>query len=184
MPCWPMPVLNPFAFCLEFTLAFEGGYTNRASDPGNWTGGAVGVGVCKGTNFGISAKAYPNLDIINLTREQAAAIYFRDYWTPLRCAEMLVEVALAVFDTAVNLGPHYAIEELQITAGVTADGDIGPVTLAAVRNQSPPHLVGDYLARRIDTYVKLSAEHPEFLSGWTMRTISLAMTVGGLIHAN
>ena len=179
-----MPGADPFAICLEFILSFEGGYTNRASDPGNWTGGATGVGVCKGTNFGISAKAYPDLDIINLTREQAAAIYFRDYWTPLHCGEMPLPVALVMFDTGVNMGLHYAATELQNSAGLPADGDIGPVTLGAVRNQSPPHLVAAYLASRIETYVKLSAEHPEFLSGWTTRVICLAITVGGLVRAN
>lgn len=58
----------------------DGGWTINRNDRGNWTGGAVGKGVLKGTKFGIAANTYPHIDIKNLTREQADAIYIRDYW--------------------------------------------------------------------------------------------------------
>ena len=61
-------------------IGHEGGFCVERTDPGNWTGGAVGRGVLRGTKFGISAAAYPTQDIANLTPEAAATIYRRDYW--------------------------------------------------------------------------------------------------------
>jgi lysozyme family protein len=53
----------------------EGGFTLNPKDSGNWTGGKIGVGELKGSNFGISAAAYPKLDIKNLTREKVRPLY-------------------------------------------------------------------------------------------------------------
>ena len=40
----------------------------------------VRVGSLKGTNFGLSAAAYPHLKLRDLTPEAADAIYRRDDW--------------------------------------------------------------------------------------------------------
>ena len=173
-----------FPNCLEFTLRCEGGYTNNAADPGNWTGGAVGQGTCKGTNFGISAAAYPDLDIINLTRDGAGAIYRRDYWTPLRCGEMPYPVALVVFDTGVNLGVGYAAHQLQHVLDVTPDGVIGPETLAALGKRTVSDVVQSYLVGRTLAYMTLAQRKPEFLEGWVHRAILLSMTEGAILRAD
>jgi lysozyme family protein len=60
--------------------AVEGGLSVDARDPGNWSGGKIHAGELRGTKFGISAAAYPNTDIRNLTAEQAANITKIDYW--------------------------------------------------------------------------------------------------------
>uniref|UniRef100_UPI0039E582BF glycosyl hydrolase 108 family protein n=1 Tax=Klebsiella pneumoniae TaxID=573 RepID=UPI0039E582BF len=49
-------------------LGHEGGYVNDPRDPGGET------------QFGISKRAYPNVDIKGLTRETAISIYKRDFW--------------------------------------------------------------------------------------------------------
>ena len=76
-----------FTQCLQFVLAHEGmGRVNRDS-------GGV-------TKWGISQKAYPELDIVSLTLEDATEIYFRDYFSPnLSCP-----IDLLYFDSAVNCG--------------------------------------------------------------------------------
>lgn len=85
---------------IKFIIKYnEGGYVSakRAAEIGD-TGGE--------TNFGISKKAYPNLDIKNLTIEQAAKIYRQDYlkpllsWLPLNDPQLLYQV----FDMAINSG--------------------------------------------------------------------------------
>lgn len=93
-----------FAFDLIVSPAVEGGYSNVATDPGNWTGGTPGKGILKGTMHGISAAEYPDLDIANLTLDQVKAIYQRDYWAKLGCDAMPWERALCVFDSSVNQG--------------------------------------------------------------------------------
>ena len=44
-------------------LGNEGGFDDDARDRGNWTGGRIGVGELKGTKYGVSAAAFPDLDI-------------------------------------------------------------------------------------------------------------------------
>jgi lysozyme family protein len=77
-------------------VGIEAGYVNDPQDPGGET------------KYGISKRSYPNLDIAHLTLDQAKAIYFEDYWTPAGCDSMRWELALCVFDAAVNQGQNYA----------------------------------------------------------------------------
>jgi len=56
------------------------------------------------TKYGISKREYPNLDIPNLTLQQAQQIYQRDYWNALNCDAHSWEMALVLFDCGVNQG--------------------------------------------------------------------------------
>jgi lysozyme family protein len=93
-----------FDQAFRLVIGHEGGFTANPADPGNWTGGAPGRGECRGTKFGISARAYPDLDIADLTLDQAQAIYRRDYWDKLGAAALPPPLALLAFDAAVNNG--------------------------------------------------------------------------------
>lgn len=101
----------------EFTGGWEGGFQNFDWDPGNWTGCVPGKGVNKGTNFGISACSYPNLDIRNITKQQAEEIYFRDYWQRSGASELSWPMCLLVYDTAVNFGSTTAAIWLKESKG-------------------------------------------------------------------
>lgn len=96
--------MDAFRIALNFTLKWEGGYTDNPRDPGNWTGGEEGKGQLKGTKYGISAAAFPNLDIRNLTVEQAGEIYRTRYWDPIGGDSLPFPASMAVFDFAVNSG--------------------------------------------------------------------------------
>ena len=165
--------MDNFARCFAFTLGAEGGYSNNPADPGNWTGGAVGNGELRGTNFGISASAYPQLDIANLTQSQAEDIYRRDYWGILQGDSLALPVALVAFDAAVNAGPKRAVTWLQQAAGLSADGVLGPATLAALTAGETIALAREALARRLEFSTHLST-WASFGLGWSRRIISLA----------
>ena len=82
-----------FDRAFEFVIGHEGGYVSDPHDPGGET------------KYGISKRSYPNLDIKNLTLEQAKDIYFRDYWVAAGCGTMADDaMAILVFDCAVNQG--------------------------------------------------------------------------------
>lgn len=130
-----------FTACVGFTLRCEGGFTTNPEDRGNWTGGAIGVGTLKGTNFGLSAASYPHLNLRDLTCDAAQAIYRRDYWRPIRGDELPVGPDLMVFDHAVNAGVGASVRVLQAAAEVTVDGAMGPRTLLAVRQADSNDLV-------------------------------------------
>lgn len=148
--------MDHFDQCFERLIGHEGGYVYDARDPGGET------------KYGISKRAYPQLDIRNLTLIHAQAIYRRDYWDKCRCGELPAGVAFDVFDAAVNSGPAQAARWLQAAVGAKADGVIGPVTLAAVR-QLPAQAVRARLSgARLDFMTNLPA-WPAFGKGWARR---------------
>ncbi len=163
-----------------FTAAFavvvgeEGGFGADPADPGNWTGGAVGAGTLGGTKYGISAAAFPSLDIAGLTLADAQAIYRRDYWNRIQGDALPPPLALLTFDAAVNNGVGMAARWLQEAAGVTADGDIGPVTLAAVTNSArdPAALCAEFLALRM-VFMAALPSWSSFGLGWARRLCAL-----------
>lgn len=153
----------------------EGVYSNDPKDPGNWTGGRVGSGGLKGTKYGISAAAFPHLDIRNLSYEDAKRIYKREYWDRCRCDEWAEPIAEAVFDMSVNQGPGDAIRTLQRAAKVTADGVIGPITRAAVKRRDLKDLLLHFFAWRGVDYGDVARKNPanweHHKFGWMIRLL-------------
>lgn len=155
----------------EMLIGHEGGYTDSPKDPGNWTGGKIGVGVCKGTKYGISAKSYPELDIKNLTLIDAKAIYKRDYWDKCRTDYLPDCVRFDVFDAAVNSGVLQAGKFVQQAAGLTGrdvDGFVGPTTLKAVDKMDPQMLDKRISGYRLKFMASL-AIWPDYGRGWANR---------------
>ncbi len=165
--------MDNFVSCFAFTLGAEGGYSNNSGDPGNWTGGAVGHGELRGTKYGISASAYPALDIASLTQAQAEEIYRRDYWAVLHGDELPLPVALVAFDAAVNAGPRRAVAWLQLACGQAADGVLGPATLSALNQGDGAAIAREALVRRLEFSTHL-ATWANFGLGWSRRIIALA----------
>lgn len=151
-----------FDLAVSFVLAdhIEGGYVNDARDPGGET------------NFGISKRAYPKKDIAKLTRDDAIAIYRRDYWEAAHCDEMPPKVAIAVFDCAVNQGVGAAIKLLQRAARVGVDGQFGPQTAGAVGRADEDALVLDFLSWRLKRYA-FTANAQTYMRGWALRQLHL-----------
>ena len=136
-------------------ISHEGGFQNDKEDRGNWTGGAVGKGKLKGTKYGLSAMTYPHLDIKNLTLEQAKAIYFEDWWSPLGISSMRPAMQFQMFDAAINHGTRSATKMLQRAIGVKDDGVIGPVTLAAKDKVDINDLLMLFIAERIEFFTQV-----------------------------
>lgn len=150
--------MSSFDTAIARVLKNEGGYVNHVNDPGGET------------NFGISKRSYPNVDIKNLTREQAIEIYRRDFWQAVHADEMPAAVTYQALDFAVNSGISTAIRKLQWAAGVVDDGHWGPVTRAAVAAVAPAQLLLRFIAARLDFQRKLST-WPTFGNGWAGRTV-------------
>jgi lysozyme family protein len=160
-----------FPLFIDRLLSHEGGYTNDARDPGNWTGGRVGVGQLKGTKFGIAANTYPNLDIKNLTRDQAIAIYRRDFWAAAKCDKLAPVVAFQLLDGAVNSGIAQATRWLQRAVKVADDGMIGAMTLAAIRATDGNDIAYRFNADRIEFMTRLK-NWKVHGAGWMRRIAS------------
>ena len=108
------------------TLGHEGGYVNDPADPGGET------------NWGISKRSYPELNIASLTVLDAKKIYCRDFWNRLELNKLNHGlIAGEIFDTAVNAGRKTAVRIAQralnyLGEDLSEDGQIGPVTIAAL----------------------------------------------------
>ena len=149
------------------TLAFEGGYGDDPDDPGGET------------NFGISKAAYPNVDIRALTRDEAIAIYKRDYWERPRIAELPDSVAGKVFDMGVNMGQATAIRlfqqvlnELNVKPILVEDGRIGPATIGACGQVVAVNVLSRYKAVLVDHYMAIIRRNPamaKYQRGWLRR---------------
>ena len=86
----------------------------------------------------------PGVDIRALTRDEAIAIYRRDFWDALHLDFLPAPLAAMLFEGAVNQGPGSAkgfIRALQGLLGVPADGVIGPLTGQACRGHDPARLL-------------------------------------------
>ena len=157
-----------FDEAFETTIGHEGGFTLHRGDPGNWTGGKVGVGELKGTKYGIASNSYPNEDIKNLTIERAKQIYKRDYWDKVWGDKLPASLAFHVFDMAVNSGISRGVKLLQKTVGSAQDGIMGPATLRAAQAMDASAAAMLYNANRLKFYTSLST-FGTFGKGWTNR---------------
>lgn len=159
-----------FQKCVALVLEHEGGFQAKESDRGNWTSGTIGKGELRGTNFGISAMAYPNEDIRGMTKARAIEIYHRDYWTRIHGDELPFPIAAVTFDAAVNSGPSAAVKWMQQALGVTADGKIGPVTLKAAQNAADPRKTAARACRHRVLFLAGLSGFAEWGAGWVQRS--------------
>lgn len=159
-----------FDTAFERIVLNEGGYQCDPSDRGNWTGGRVGVGELKGTNCGIAAMTYPDLDIKNLTDDQIRAIYYEDWYCALHLNEFRPAMQFQMLDAAVNHGFARAARFLQRAVGVSADGIIGPKTMKATKETDLNDLLMRFISKRIDFYTRIST-FDQYGRGW-MRRVS------------
>lgn len=157
-----------FDIVFERVIGHEAGYTDNPKDAGNWTGGKVGIGVLKGTKYGIAANTYPDLDIKNLTLEQAKEIYYNDWWIACGIDRFSSAMQFQMFDAAFNHGLRNASKILQRAVGVNDDGIIGGITLSAVNAMSENDLLLKFLSYRLRFFASLKS-FDSFGRGWSNR---------------
>lgn len=129
---------NPSASSIDWTMRHEGGFVPNDSGKGP-------------TKFGINQEANPDVDIANLTSDQAAKIMHDRYWTPVGAENMSPQMAQVAFDTAVNMGVDKA------------------KTLVEQSSDDPQKLID----LRRSEYERLARSNPEkygqYLTGWNQR---------------
>lgn len=158
-----------FLKAVKHVLASEGGYVDDPSDAGGET------------NYGISKRQYPNLDIKMLTIDDAIQIYYQDYWLHYRCHELPDAYACFLFDSLVNHRPKTAIKFLQMAFKVSADGILGAISISVINRFKDNHehtksMIALCLAYRADFYHDLAVEKPSqerFMMGWLRRLFIL-----------
>lgn len=142
--------LSPFERAVERTLTFEGGLNPRDSNGSP-------------SNFGINQAANPDVDVRNLTRDDARNIYRTRYWNAINGDELAARnphLAHVAFDSAVIAGPNRAMEWLR-----QAEGD--PNRVLALREQHEAEL----LRQNPDRF-------GPYRNAWAARRAGLASDIG------
>lgn len=165
---------SAFDRAFEEIIDIEGGYVNDPYDRGGET------------KFGISKRAYPHLDIKNLTLSDAKEIYYRDYWNvPTLDLQNIdnYKIQLELFDTAINMGVGTAARIFQKSLNLLnrneknfedlrIDGWIGEKTLSAYKKANKKTLLKVLNGYQFMRYVNIATKNPgqeRFFNGWMKR---------------
>lgn len=167
---FPKNISHPnhdFNEIVRYTIKREGGYNNDASDKGGET------------KFGISKVNHPNVDVANLTEEQAIEIYKKQYWDTTNIPRLKDKrIAQKLFDMSVLMGHKQAVIMLQralLASGrdVLTDGDLGRKTVKKVNECTNMEgllwcFIGE-IANYFRDVVQVNPSQRKFLDGWNNR---------------
>ena len=156
--------MDNFETAVMLILKLEGGHHIDKNDPGGET------------NFGISHRSYPDVDIKGLTEAGAKAIYRRDWWDKYGYGQLPGPIGVLLFSLSVNMGPitahgllARALSDLRLP--VQGDGTFGPVTIKSANDyQYPDVVVGLLRGGAIERYRRLGKS--TFLAGWVRRAMA------------
>lgn len=171
--------------CFEKAHAFvarmEGGFVDDPADPGGTTNYGVSLRFLKsqGLEAGdIDGDGDIDADDIRaLTPERAAGVLRRAFWDVFPLDIVPGPLALAVYDTAVNMGLRQAKKLAQKALDIRADGIWGPLTWGTIRACSDPKAAAlAMVERRRERYAALVRNNPalgKFSRGWENRLKAL-----------
>lgn len=171
--------MSEFHLAFNHLMKYEGGYVNDPDDPGGET------------KYGISKRSYPNLDIKNLTEEQAKSIYLREWWSPQPelAGQKSQEVANHLLAAVVHLGPSRfrklveaaKLAQLQSNEGIShCQPAPGPDTDRTDGERSPfpepvfqlelPYFQVELIRHYLDLVLKRPSQ-AKYLKGWIRRAL-------------
>lgn len=146
-------------------LRHEGGYVNHPRDPG----GATNKGITQRTyNAFRRRNGQPTRSVRDITTREIGQIYRRQYWQVVRADQLPDGVDYCTYDAAVNSGPARGAKWLQRAVGVTADGVVGEITLAAVAQHEPVTIINRMCDDRM-AFLRRLGHWGTFGRGWTRR---------------
>jgi uncharacterized protein with LGFP repeats len=159
----PSNTSSDFSKALQFTLGWEGGYSNNPSD----YGGATNYGITQGTytnsrsNKGLGYKS-----VSSITKEEAQDIYYQDYWLAPGCDKLSEKLAICHFDASVNSGSGNSQKFLN-AAQNTGGNEIDKARAYCNARESFYYGIVNY-----------DASQKIFLQGWLNRLNNLRSTIG------
>lgn len=158
----------------DLLMKHEGGFVHDPKDHG----GATNMGITIATLSAYLGRAASVQEVRDLTREMAKAIYSQFYWNPLNLDQIEnPRLQTAIFDQGVLNGTRTAAERIQSVVGVKVDGEIGPITLAAI-NSFDVSILTRFVCNMQLRYVSICLNDDtqmRFLEGWMRRTHDLLL---------
>lgn len=154
-------------------LQFEGGYVNDKTDMGGATNMGVTLATWKAMGYDKNGDRIINeIDIQELTKDDAMKVCKRGYWDKWKAdsinnqsvAEQLVEWVWG--------SGKWGIILPQRLLNLKEDGEVGPITLAAVNAQDQAKFHALLIEARLSFIDQLISSHPEqikYKNGWDRR---------------
>lgn len=161
-----------FVPAFERMIVDEGGY--KLHTVAGDRGGQTYAGIARNAN-----PRWPGWAAIDAGGEPPAQLvrdfYAAEYWAPLGCDRIREQaIAETLFNFGVNAGTKTAAKIAQAVVGVTPDGQLGPVTLAALNRVEPTLFCAAFALGKLKRYadiVNRDRSQSKFLLGWVNRTL-------------
>lgn len=164
-----------FSVAFNRTMKNEGGYVLHevAGD----RGGMTFAGIAR--KFNASWSGWQLVDAGDrdsaALKKSVAEFYYSNYFKAAGLDRVKSQsVANVLFDFAVNAGVRTAVRLAQQSVGVSADGIVGPRTLAAINGVGGDEFVARYALAKVARYaaiVNSDRSQGKFLLGWLNRTL-------------
>jgi lysozyme family protein len=183
--------MSNFEEAFTKVVGIEGRYSNNPNDSGGETMFGITIAVARAYGYMGPMRSMP--------LAVAHEIYRKRYWDKLRLDEVAnisgARIADELFDTGVNRGTANAGKYLQRSlnamnqrgayyADVVADGDVGPMTIAALREymkrrgaQGATVLLRCLNALQGADYIDLAEQRQkdeDFVFGWILNRVTIA----------
>ena len=161
-----------------FILRWEGGFVNDPVDKGGATNMGVTIGTWRSVGYDKDGDGDIDVDDLHLLdKEDVIERVLRPhYWNRWRADEILNQsVANILVDWVWASGTH-GIKRPQRILGVTADGIVGPKTIAAVNSMDPMELhfrIKNDRIKFIDEICQRDPSQERFRKGWMNRINAL-----------
>jgi len=173
-----MTGMNNFDIAIEKLLKNEGGYVNDPDDLGgetykgitrkynpDWIGWKT-IDACDNKD---EITASPALD------NQVKLFYRENYWNKLNGDRIRdIEIAISIFDFAVNAGLRTSIIITKRCLGINGDRIIGETTLTALNTVIPELFLLRFTVEKIKHYTEIckkNKKQKKFFFGWVLRAL-------------
>ena len=156
--------MSDFDAAFTKIVGLEGGYSDRADDPGGKTKYGITERVARENGY--------VGDMRDMSPDFAEQVYRTSYWDACHLDQVMAwPLKLFVFDAAVNQGVIAAIQMLQRALDTVQDGVIGPQTIA-LANRSTGWHAARFMAFRAMRYTG-TRNFDKFGAGWLTRIFEL-----------
>lgn len=164
---------DTYSKSLARVLVYEGGKVDHPKDPGGRT------------NQGVTQRVYtayrrknklPDQDVYKMADTERDAIYREQYWDVIRGDELPPGLDFVVFDGAVNSGCSQSVKWLQRALGVTADGQLGMVTMQKAMSVNDVDALIAVICSNRMSFLQHLKTWKTFGSGWTKRVSNVKAT--------